>query len=362
MKKLAVGIFIILFSAFGLFAQGQAPDSVAAMDAPKSKGMVIRSDDSFLEPLQKRDSILIADQLRYGFHMKKVAEGTQLALPDFSKGFMDSVEVLSPWLADTVRVYGGKNEKKAFDIDVSMIITSFEEGKHELLPLSVVRTVTGSDRIDTLVFAPQTIDVKTMPVDTTTYKIHDIKGQIKYPLTFAEILPYILGIWGIAIIGILIWALLSRKKKESEMPAIKEPAHVIALRKLDHYRGDQYWVPEKQKIFYSGITDALREYISSRYSIDAMEMTSGELFRDLKSTDIPADLQSEMKNLFETADYVKFAKAMASDDENSKALPLAVRFVTTTYQEQLNEESKAKEEKAAKGDENKEKGGVNNVL
>ena len=47
MKKLAVGIFIILFSAFGLFAQGQAPDSVAAMDAPKSKGMVIRSDDSF---------------------------------------------------------------------------------------------------------------------------------------------------------------------------------------------------------------------------------------------------------------------------------------------------------------------------
>ncbi len=345
MKKLAVGIFIISFSAFGLFAQGLAPDSVAATDAPKSKGMVIRSEDSFVEPLQKRDSILIADQLRYGFHMKKVAEGTQLALPDFSKGFMDSVEVLSPWLADTVRVYGGKNEKKAFDIDVSMIITSFEEGKHELLPLSVVRTVTGSDRIDTLVFAPQTIDVKTMPVDTTTYKIHDIKGQIKYPLTFAEILPYILGIWGIAIIGILIWALLSRKKKESE-----------------NYRGDQYWVPEKQKIFYSGITDALREYISSRYSIDAMEMTSGELFRDLKSTDIPADLQSEMKNLFETADYVKFAKAMASDDENSKALPLAVRFVTTTYQEQLNEESKAKEEKAAKGDENKEKGGVNNVL
>lgn len=76
-----------------------------------------------------------------------------------------------------------------------------------------------------------------------------------------------------------------------------------------------------------------------------MEMTSGELFRDLKSTDIPADLQSEMKILFETADYVKFAKAMASDDENSKALPLAVRFITATYQEQLNEEAKAKAEK-----------------
>lgn len=355
MKRIAVGIFIILFSAFGLFAEGQDSDPEAVTGALKPKGMVIRSDDSFLEPLQKRDSILIADQLRYGFHMKKVAEGTQLALPDFSNGFMDSVEVLSPWFADTVKVYGGKNEKKAFDIDMSMIITSFEEGRHELLPLSVVRRVTGSDRIDTLVYAPQAIDVKAMPVDTTTYKIHDIKGQIKYPLTFAEILPYVLGIWGIAIIGILIWALLSGKKKESDEPAIKEPAHVIALRKLDHYRGDRYWAPEKQKIFYSGITDALREYISSRYGIDAMEMTSGELFRDLKSTDVPAGLQAEMKNLFETADYVKFAKAMASEDENSKALPLAVRFVTTTYQEQLDEEAKAKAEKEGI---KKEKGGA----
>jgi hypothetical protein len=352
MKRIAVGIFIVIISATWLFAQGQAPD--AAAGAPKSKGMVIHSDDSFLEPIQKRDSILIADQIRYGFRLKKVAEGTQLALPDFSKGFMDSVEVVSPWFADTVKVYGGRNEKKAFDIDVSLIITSFDEGRYELLPLSAVRTVTGSDRIDTLIFAPQVLEVKTMPIDTTTYKIHDIKGQIRYPLTFAEILPYILGIWGVAIIAILIWALLaSRKKKESVAAVVKEPAHVIALRKLDHYRGDQYWAPEKQKIFYSGITDALREYISSRYGIDAMEMTSRELFKDLKETDVPADLQEEMKNLFETADYVKFAKALASDDENAKALPLAVRFVTTTYQEQLDEEANAKAET-----QKKEKGGA----
>ncbi|MBR0361054.1 MAG: hypothetical protein IIX35_01595, partial [Paraprevotella sp.] len=39
------------------------------------------------------------------------------------------------------------------------------------------------------------------------------------------------------------------------------------------------WVPEKQKAFYSGITDALREYIAARYGISAMEMTTAEIFK-----------------------------------------------------------------------------------
>lgn len=344
MKRIFADIFMIIVTA--AFAAAQGPQ-------PRSKGMVIHSDDSFLEQVQKRDSILIADQLRYGFHLKKVSEGTQFALPDFSKGFMDSVEVVSPWFCDTVRVYGSKKEKKSYDLDFSILVAAFDEGKYTLRPLSAIRTVSGSDRIDTLVFNSQEIDVRTMPVDTTTYKIHDIKGQIKYPVTLAEILPYVAAVWGAAIIGILIWVLASRKKKEQEGPVVKEPAHVIALRKLDHFRSNQYWAPEKQKIFYSGITDALREYISARYDIDAMEMTSGELFRDLKDTDVPADLQTEMKELFQTADFVKFAKALATDEENAAALPAAVRFVTTTYQLQLDEEQEAKA-----ADSTKEKGGT----
>ena len=43
----------------------------------------------------------------------------------------------------------------------------------------------------------------------------------------------------------------------------------------------------------------------------------------------------EMKELFERADFVKFAKFTASDDDNAKVLPIAVRFVTSTYQTEL---------------------------
>ncbi len=319
----------------------------SAQGTPTDKGTLIRSEDSFLEPLQKRDTALIGDQFRYGFHLKEVAEGTRFALPDFSKGFMDSVEIVSPLKADTVRVQGGKNGPKLYDIDMSMVVTSFDEGHYELLPLSVARA-SGADRIDTLVFASRTLDIFTVPVDTTTYQIHDIKGQIRYPLKFSEVLPYIGGIILLAVLIFLIWKAVASRRGKGEDAARQDPPYLVALRKLEHYRGDKYWTPEKQKIYYSGITDTLREYIDARYGIDAMEMTTAEIFKDLKSSGVPADLYEEMKTLFETADFVKFAKASASDEENAAALPAAVRFVTATYQSQLAEEEAARKEAEAK--------------
>jgi hypothetical protein len=87
----------------------------------------------------------------------------------------------------------------------------------------------------------------------------------------------------------------------------------------------------------------LREYIAARYDIGAMEMTTAEIFKDMKGEDVPQDLMDELKELFELADFVKFAKFTASDDDNAKALPTAVRFVTSTYQAEIEEDKETKE-------------------
>lgn len=302
---------------------------------------VIEMKGSFLTPLQKRDSILIADQLKYGFKLDGVKEGTRFLLPDYSRNFMDSleVEVVSPWTIDTVKVIKGKrNGPKEYNLEGSVVVSAFKEGNYTLPRITIGR-VNMDGKVDTLIFNPQTMDVKTMPVDTTAYKMHDIKGQIRYPLTLKEVLPYIVGfdLFATLVIGI-VCLIMIRKKKVSGVSKSDEPAHIVALRKLDHYRGDKYWAPEKQKIFYSGITDALREYIVVRYGVEAMEMTTAEIFTDLKDKGIPVDLFDELRGLFERADYVKFAKHTADNEENAAALPLAVRFVTSTYQEQLDQD------------------------
>ena len=69
-----------------------------------------------------------------------------------------------------------------------------------------------------------------------------------------------------------------------------------------------------------------------------MEMTTAEIFEGLRGTDIPVDLYEEMKDLFERADFVKFAKYIATPEDNATVLPQAVRFVTSTYQTEIEEE------------------------
>ena len=296
--------------------------------------------DAFLEQLQPRDSVLVADQLKYGFELKGVEEGTDFMLPDYSKGFCPGVEIVSQWSLDTVSVKKGRKKAPSLlDLRGSVTITSFDEGKYELPPVYVVR-ISPEGVPDTLCFAPKVLDVRTMPVDTSSFQIHDIKGQIQYPVEFREVFPYLAG--ALLLAGIILLAVyLTRKyfRKKSEAEEAREPAHIRALRKLDKYRGDSYWTPDKQKAFYSGITDALREYIVSRYGVSAMEMTTKEIFDGLKGQDIRPDLYEEVKDLFEKADYVKFAKYVASQQENASAVPSAVKFVTMTYQADLDAES-----------------------
>lgn len=296
---------------------------------------------SFLQPLQERDSVLIADQLLYGFELDGVTEGTRLIPTEIADSLDQNILSLSPWILDTVKVTrNGKENPKTLDIKGAVRIAPFLEGEYDLPPIEV-RRLSPDGIEDTLVFDPLRLEVKTMPVDTATFEIHDIKGQVRYPVTLAEVFPWILLYWVLAVIIILIVCLVMIRRRKTDPEYVrKDPAHIVALRQLDSYRGSSLWAPEKQKTFYSGVTDTLREYMSDRFGFGAMEMTTAEIFDEMKDKDAPEKVVGELRDLFERADFVKFAKYVASDDENAAALPVAVRFVTETYQTEVENEVK----------------------
>ena len=304
------------------------------------RGEIVYQKGAFLKQLQERDSVLIADQVLYGFDLKGVDEGTSFAFPQVKDTLMEGVEIVGSWRLDTLKVKKGrKGAAGQLDLQGGIVITSFDEGEYALPPLTLQR-VTVDGVVDTLVFDSQTLQVKTMPVDTATFVVHDIKGQIRYPVTFKEVLPWIgLGLGITGLVALIVWLIVRYGRKRDAEEDRKEPAHIVALRKLDKYRGSKMWAPEKQKTFYSGVTDTLREYIDARYEIGAMEMTTAEIVKELKNTDVPTDLQTGLKELFERADFVKFAKFTASEEENAAALPFAVRFVTSTYQMDIDDRS-----------------------
>lgn len=285
-----------------------------------------------LKPLQQRDSALVADQFSYGVLLDRKDAGTGIGLTDFSKICNDTLVLVRDWQIDTL-----KDGKLKADI----VVAPFEEGEYEMPDIYVLRR-NASGSVDTLRFSGPSLSVMTMPVDTATFSIHPLKAQINYPVTFAEILPYIAGgLGGIAVIVLLCVFLPKLFRRKSKEEKVQEPAHIEALRELEKYRSDKYWVPSHQKAFYSGITDILKNYIDRRFGIDAPEMTTIELFEDLKGCEgVTPQMYESLKKLFERADYVKFAKYVADDEENAQALPLSVNFVTSTYQAQIEEDGK----------------------
>ena len=300
---------------------------------------------AYLKQLQPRDSVLIADQLEYGFQLDSVAEGTRIALPDFSRASNDTLTLVRGWQIDTtarlrVRQPGAKGRARLYNLRGSIVLAPFEEGTYRLPDFAVLRDA------DTLLCEGMELEVKTMPVDTAAFQIHDIKGQMRYPLTLRELLPWIGLLWLLAVLVILTVSLIQirRRRAAGDTAAPRDPAYIVALRELDKWRGDKFWAPERQKTFYSGITDTLKTYIEDRFGVDAPEMTTAELFDALRQADdLPADLREELRDLFERADFVKFAKHVASDEDNARALPTAVRFVTSTYQTVLEEEPKSED-------------------
>ena len=325
MRKVLIYILLLFSVSASLLAVDEAGLQV--------KGRVIQMNGSFLEQLQERDSVLIADQIRYGFDLQQVEEGTRFGFPQIKDTLMTNIRIVENWSMDTLKV---KKQKKGMpsllNLRAGITVTSFDEGIYILPPLAVQR-LSKEGVVDTLVFDSQRLEVKTMPVDTATFQPHDIKGQMTYPVTFREVAPWIAGALVFAgLVALAVWLIVRYRRRNDPEYIHKDPPHIVALRKLDKYRGNAMWVPEKQKGFYSGITDALREYISERYGISAMEMTTAEIFEDMKATDAPKELLGELKELFERADFVKFAKFVASDEDNASTLPLAVRFVTATYQ------------------------------
>jgi hypothetical protein len=310
------------------------PALLAAALPLGAQGLRKDAGQTFLEPLQKRDSVLIADQFRYGVTLENITDGTPLAFPELKPEKDSPLEILGDWQLDSTRISKKKEQPARYDIRASIVLTAFDGGNYLLPDIPVL--VNG----DTLVFkAPEEpLEVKELPIDMESFQAHDIKPQVRFPYTFNEILPWLLGFLGLIGLIVFLYILIQTRRKAARDKEMAEPAHIRALRKLDKYRGDKFWKPENQKVFYSGVTDALREYIVSRYGVGAMEMTTAEIFEGLRGSDIPKDLYEEMKALFERADFVKFAKFTATDEENATVLPQAVHFVTATYQAQLEEE------------------------
>jgi hypothetical protein len=256
-------------------------------------------------------------------------KGYAVEFPVYADTIIDKLEIIYAGKVDTVENNGTVTLRQSY------LVTSFDSGWYKIPEARFV--VKQPDRLpDTLYAAPLFFGVQTIPIDTTRRDaITDIKKPVEAPLTFKEVLPFIL--YGILIMGILalgVYIYLKYKKKEpvfrlKEKP--KEPAHIKALRELDELNEQKYWQRGLNKEYFSILTDIIRTYIEGRFGIPAMEQTTDEILESMRYRfEIEKELKSELANLLMRADFVKFAKATTEANENEASLQFAYHFVLKT--------------------------------
>jgi hypothetical protein len=213
------------------------------------------------------------------------------------------------------------------------LITSFDTGTYRIPPFyaeltegdSVLRYYSDDALLEVL--RP---DIT--PSDTTDV-IFDIVPPRGAPVTFAEILPWLV----IAIIAAVVLYLLARFLPRNPLrrfvrpPAPPEPAHVIALRELQALHAEELWQKGEIKEYYSRLSDILRRYIDNRYAISSPELTTDDTVRMLQKASVTTrDQMALVKELLSLSDMVKFAKYLPEAAVNESSFDDAVRFVEDT--------------------------------
>ncbi len=274
--------------------------------------------------------ILIGEQtnLTLSVSMKK---GRSLQMPEFapSQFITPGVEVLSTNQADTAEL-----DDDMVQVNKVYTLTSFDENLYYLPEMAV--------KVDGKEYKSKSLALKviTMPVDTlhpeNFFPPKDVQDN---PFQWSEWS----GIFWMSVLMVLLIcaAFYLRLRLKDNKPIIahvrivkKILPHQKAMTEIEKIKAERMASSEDQKAYYTRLTDTLRVYIEERFGFSAMEMTSSEIIERLQQAE-DRKMIDELRELFTTADLVKFAKYSTLINENDANLVNAIEFINTTKLENV---------------------------
>jgi hypothetical protein len=279
--------------------------------------------------------ILIGD--RTGFTVTaEIPAGVSAEMTSAGDTLAGKIVVLRRDPRDTTRLADG-----AMRITDRYLVTSFDSGTYAIPPFfaerisgdSIIRYY--SDYSSLKVLRPD------IALQDTTDVIFDIVPPRTAPVTFSEVLPWII----IALIASALVYLLARflprnplKRFVKPVPP-PEPAYIIALRELKALREGELWQKGAVKEYYSRLSDILRRYIDNRYGISSPELTTDETVRMLHRAAVTTPGQMGLvKEVLSMSDMVKFAKYVPEATVHETAYDNAQRFVEETREPEMNQD------------------------
>lgn len=222
------------------------------------------------------------------------------------------------------------------------ILTSWEEGKHEI-PVMTVKVSGKPYKTNSIPLSVSTVNVDTTNVEN----IKPAKDVQDNPFSWADwVLPFWLTVLAVLL---MLAAYYINKRLAKNKPIIirhksvkKLLPHQKALNAIEQVKKEHLAHSEDQKLYYTRLTDILRNYLAERFGFNAMEMTSADIISRLRKEN--QTKIEELREVFDTADLVKFARYSTQVNINDMYLDTVMGFISETKLEQLPVAEKANDD------------------
>jgi len=287
--------------------------------------------------------VLIGQKITIDLNVSLSIEA-QVEWPDLKKdSLLKNFEIITESTIDTVP----STDNEFLKLSKKLELISFEPGiqRFPSLPFSIFGK--GKSEPVNLFSDELIIDVQAVQVDTTQ-QIKDIKEIMNVPISLEEMLPWIgLVILVLIIISLILLWLAKRKKPNTvaEVKASSIPPYEQLMIDLKTIHDQQIWRKGLVKAYHSSIVDSLRIYIENEWNIRAMELTSDEMISLLSKDENFTNALPLIKQLFNRADLVKFAKQNPTEHEHLQSLDWANQIAQTLHQEKNKSAIAGKEDK-----------------
>ncbi|MDE6691925.1 MAG: hypothetical protein K2K05_00905, partial [Muribaculaceae bacterium] len=108
------------------------------------------------------------------------------------------------------------------------------------------------------------------------------------------------------------------------------PPYELAISNLNRVKSKHLIENGLAKQFYTEVTDIWRTYLKGRFDINAMEMTSRQILKELRDNKEVHLTVDQIEPMLELSDFVKFAALTPTRDEMEKAYGIIYSFVEST--------------------------------
>ncbi len=266
-------------------------------------------------------------------------------------------EFATDTLSEQIDILKRSDMQRTADADSNIIVQqqltlmTFDTGYVQIPPVGLTYAKSVEDQLRMKAFTdPIQLYSSTITVDTTQ-AFRPLMQPIEKPVSMKEVFPWILGVLLLALIGLIVWFFWKRRKPrvDENGEPIKGPVtppYDKAIGDLESLKQQKLWQVGKVKEYYSGLSDIAREYIEGQFKVNAVEMTTDDILREVQGLNFDHEIYGKLKDTMELSDLVKFAKYTASSLENDNAMSDMTDFVNKSYEHY--QAMKAKEEEEAR--------------